>query len=104
MDAVSGHTPVGVGIRLMEMPSTYFRERCWVSCDPDEHSIAALIEHDGATQFLWASDYPHAVHTPDYLEDLEVLANQLPEGSRHQFLGDNVRELFRIGGRTAASL
>ncbi len=104
MDAVYGHTPIGVGMRLKEKPSTYFRDRCWVSCDPDEHSLAPLIERYGATQFLWASDYPHADHTPDYLEDLEVLANQLPEGSRHQFLGDNVRELFRIGGRTAASL
>jgi hypothetical protein len=33
-----------------------------------------LIQRFGATQFLWASDYPHADHTPDYLSDLEVLA------------------------------
>ncbi len=100
MDAVYGHTPIRVGMRLREKPSTYFQERCWVSCDPDEHSIAPLIEHYGATQFLWASDYPHADHTPDYLEDLEGLANQLPEGNRQRFLGDNVRQLFNIKGHT----
>jgi predicted TIM-barrel fold metal-dependent hydrolase len=98
MDAVYGHTPIGVGMRLAEKPSTYFRNRCWVSCDPDEHSIAPLIARYGATQFLWASDYPHADHTPDYLADLEVLANQMAEGDRHRFLGDNVRELFKISG------
>jgi predicted TIM-barrel fold metal-dependent hydrolase len=80
-------------------PSDYFRERCWISCDPDEHSIAPLIERYGAMPFMWASDYPHADHTPDYLEDLEILASNLPERDRRQFLGDNVRDLFKIEGR-----
>jgi len=99
MDAVYGHTPIGVGMSLKEKPSTYFQDRCWVSCDPDERSIAPLIERYGPTQFLWASDYPHADHTPDYLLDLEALAAQLPDENRHLFLGDNVRELFKIEGR-----
>ena len=34
MDAVYGHTPLGVGMSLKEKPSTYSRDRCWVSCDP----------------------------------------------------------------------
>jgi predicted TIM-barrel fold metal-dependent hydrolase len=99
MDAVYGHTPIGVGMALKEKPSDYFRERCWVSCDPDEHSIAPLIQRFGATQFLWASDYPHADHTPDYLSDLELLAGDLPEADCRRFLGENVRELFKIDGR-----
>jgi uncharacterized protein len=84
---------------LKEKPSDYFRDRCWVSCDPDERSIAPLIQRFGATQFLWASDYPHADHTPDYLSDLEVLAADLPQPDRRHFLGDNVRQLFKIEGR-----
>jgi uncharacterized protein len=99
MDAVYGHTPIGVGMPLKDKPSEYFRERCWVSCDPDEHSIAPLIAQYGATRFLWASDYPHADHTPDYLQDLEVLAGNLSEPNRRRFLGDNVRDLFKIKGR-----
>jgi hypothetical protein len=31
--------------------------------------------------------------------DLEALAAQLPDENRHLFLGDNVRELFKIEGR-----
>ena len=99
MDAVYGHTPIGAGMSLKEKPSTYFKDRCWVSCDPDERSIAPLIQRYGPTQFLWASDYPHADHTPDYLLDLEALAGQLPDENRHLFLGDNVRKLFKIEGR-----
>lgn len=101
MDAIYGHTPIGVGMALKDAPSTYFRERCWVSCDPDERSITPLIEHYGATQFMWASDYPHADHTPEYLKDLENLAHEMPEESRRRFLGDNVRELFKIRGRVS---
>ena len=101
MDAVAGHTPIGAGIGLKEKPSDYFRERCWVSCDPDEHTLAPLIARYGASQFLWASDYPHADHSPDYLEDLEGLVTSLPEGDRRRLLGENVRTLFAIKGRSA---
>jgi predicted TIM-barrel fold metal-dependent hydrolase len=102
MDAVYAHTPIGVGMSLKEKPSTYFQDRCWVSCDPDEHSLAPLIERYGPTQFLWASDYPHADHTPDYLVDLEMLARELPDENRNRFLGENVRELFKIEGHARA--
>jgi predicted TIM-barrel fold metal-dependent hydrolase len=99
MDAVYGHTPIGVGLPLAGTPSEYFRERCWVSCDPDERSIGPLMAQYGTSQFLWASDYPHADHTPDYLRDLEGLARDLPDTGRQQFLGDNARALFKIEGR-----
>lgn len=46
---------------------------------------------------MWASDFPHADHTPEYLTDLEELAGSFTdEGDRKRFLGDNARELFDI--------
>jgi uncharacterized protein len=45
---------------------------------------------------MWASDFPHADHTPEYINDLDELAAAFPEKSRRQFLGDNARELFGI--------
>ncbi|HET6915934.1 MAG TPA: amidohydrolase family protein, partial [Acidimicrobiales bacterium] len=78
-------------------PSDYFRDRVWISCDPDERTIPALADRFGADRFMWASDFPHADHTPEYLRDLEELASLLPDGTpRQQFLGDNCRELFQI--------
>jgi uncharacterized protein len=98
IDAVYGHTFIGTRVPLERKPSDYFRERIWISCDPDERTIPALAERFGADRFLWASDFPHADHTPEYLPDLEELAASFPnETDRQAFLGDNARALFDIG-------
>jgi predicted TIM-barrel fold metal-dependent hydrolase len=96
LDAVYGHTFLGTRVALEHKPSDYVRERVWISCDPDERSIAAMIDRFG-DRFMWASDYPHADHTPDYIDDVDELATSIPDGdARHRFLGDNVRELYDI--------
>jgi predicted TIM-barrel fold metal-dependent hydrolase len=98
IDAVYGHTFIGTRVPLERKPSDYFRERVWISCDPDERTIPSLAERFGADRFLWASDFPHADHTPEYLPDLEELAAAFPdEADRRAFLGDNARALFDIG-------
>jgi predicted TIM-barrel fold metal-dependent hydrolase len=97
IDAVYGHTFIGTRVPLERKPSDYFRDRVWISCDPDERTIPALAERFGADRFMWASDFPHADHTPDYLRDLEELASMFPDGDgRRRFLGDTCRELFHI--------
>ncbi|HEY3485008.1 MAG TPA: amidohydrolase family protein [Ilumatobacteraceae bacterium] len=96
IDAVFSHTFIGTRVPLQHKPSDYFRERVWISCDPDERSIPALAERFGVERFLWASDFPHADHTPEYVEDLNELAGMFPEADRRKFLGDNARELFEI--------
>src|SRR6478672_10026269 len=96
IDAVYGHTFIGTRVPLKDKPSDYFRERVWISCDPDERTIPALAERFGADRFMWASDFPHADHTPEYIADLEALASEFDEAARRQFLGDNARSLYRI--------
>jgi predicted TIM-barrel fold metal-dependent hydrolase len=95
IDAVFAHTFIGTRVPLQDRPSEYFRERCWISCDPDERTIPALVERFG-DRFMWASDFPHADHTPEYVDDLDALAACIPEPHRRQFLGDNARALFDI--------
>jgi predicted TIM-barrel fold metal-dependent hydrolase len=95
MDAVFAHTAIGNRVPLQTLPSDYFRSRVWVSCDPDERTIPALIERFG-DRFMWASDFPHADHTPSYTRDVDDLAGLLPEDARRPFLGDNARTLFNI--------
>jgi predicted TIM-barrel fold metal-dependent hydrolase len=97
IDAVFGHTFIGTRVPLERKPSDYFRERVWVSCDPDERTIPALIERFG-DRFMWASDFPHADHTPEYVDDLDDLALAIPEEHRAAFLGGNARSLFGIDG------
>jgi predicted TIM-barrel fold metal-dependent hydrolase len=95
IDAVYDHTFIGTRVPLAHKPSDYFRERVWISCDPDERTIPALVERFG-DRFMWASDFPHADHTPDYIDDLDELAAAFSTESRQKFLGDNARDLFQI--------
>jgi predicted TIM-barrel fold metal-dependent hydrolase len=95
IDAVYGHTFIGTRVPLEHKPSDYFRERVWISCDPDERTIPALVERFG-DRFMWASDFPHADHTPEYIDDLAGLADGLDEPARRAFLGNNARRLFGI--------
>ncbi|MEY2399135.1 MAG: uncharacterized protein QOJ00_2309 [Actinomycetota bacterium] len=102
MDGVYGHTVMGQNAPLKHKPSDYFRTQCWVSCDPDERMIPALGARYGFDRFMWASDFPHADHTPEYIFDLDELASMFPEGERRKFLGDNCRDLFKIDGASVA--
>jgi predicted TIM-barrel fold metal-dependent hydrolase len=95
IDAVYGHTFIGQRVPLERKPSDYFRDRIWISCDPDERTIPALVERFG-NRFMWASDFPHADHTPEYVLDLDELAGSFSEEGRAAFLGQNARDLFRI--------
>jgi predicted TIM-barrel fold metal-dependent hydrolase len=45
---------------------------------------------------MWASDFPHADHTPEYVDDLDELASAFSESDRAKFLGDNARHLFDL--------
>jgi uncharacterized protein len=96
IDAVYGHTFIGDRVPLEHKPSDYFRERCWISCDPDERTIPALAERFGVERFLWASDFPHADHTPEYIHDLNELVAAFPEDQRAAFIGGNARSLFKL--------
>jgi predicted TIM-barrel fold metal-dependent hydrolase len=100
IDAIYGHTFIGSRVPLKNKPSDYFRERIWISCDPDERMIPALAARYGADRFMWASDFPHADHTPAYIDDLTELAEAFPsDADRRLFLGDNARALFGIPAR-----
>jgi predicted TIM-barrel fold metal-dependent hydrolase len=97
MDTVYG-SPQGVTARqvMAEKPSFYFRRQCWISGDPDETSLAAIIPIVGADRFFWASDFPHPDHPPEYVPEVTRLAKQLPESARAGFLGENVLRAFGI--------
>ncbi|MDO9175568.1 MAG: amidohydrolase family protein, partial [Actinomycetota bacterium] len=96
IDAVYGHTFIGNRVPLQHKPSDYFRERIWISADPDERMVPALAQRYGVDRFLWASDFPHADHTAEYIHDLNELVGMFPEADRRKFIGDNARALFKL--------
>jgi len=70
MDAVYDSV-MGRGVPLKEKPSFYFRRNVWVSADPDEKSLPAMVNLCGSDRFFWATDFPHPDHTGNYIEELE---------------------------------
>jgi uncharacterized protein len=95
MDAVY-NSVMGRGVPLKERPSFYFKRNVWVSADPDEKALPAMVDLCGSDRFMWASDFPHPDHTGDYIEELEEMAAKMPEAGRRDVLGDNVRRVYNL--------
>jgi uncharacterized protein len=93
MDAVYA-TALGMTVQLKEKPSFYFKRNCWISGDPDERSLPAMVELCGADRFFWASDFPHPDHVPNYIAEVEELAAKLPAAARAKVLGENVMKVY----------
>jgi predicted TIM-barrel fold metal-dependent hydrolase len=95
-DAIFTGTPIAQTVRLKEKPSVYFKERCFISADPDERTIAGLMAHVGEDKFFWASDYPHPDHPGNYLEELQGLIAPMTEAGRRGILGANVAKAYGL--------
>ena len=74
----------------------YFRRQCFISGDPDETAAPFIIDHVGADNFMWATDYPHPDHPHTWVDDLTAFANRLTPPARAKVLGDNVRRIYRL--------
>jgi len=90
--------PLRVTMTLRDCPSTYVRRQCWISADPDEGSLPAVIAYVGADRFLWATDFPHSDHDANYMDELHELTTALDRSARRQLLGDNAARLYRLDG------
>lgn len=95
MDSVF-EMPQGKTIPLKDSPSSYFKRQCWISADPDETTLAAIIPLVGEDRFFWASDFPHPDHAPKYAGHMNRIAAQLPAKTRAALLGRNVLQAYGL--------
>ena len=95
-DAIFSGTTLGATVRLEEPPSYYCKRQCYISADPDERTIAALMPLVGEDKFFWASDYPHPDHPGNYLEELRHLTAPMTESGRRAILGENVARAYKL--------
>ncbi|MBF6569975.1 MAG: amidohydrolase family protein [Candidatus Binataceae bacterium] len=93
MDAVY-ESMFGRQLTLKEKPSYYFQRQCWISADPDERALPAMAQLCGADKFFWASDFPHPDHVGNYIDEVEQLAQRLPESARAGVMGANVMQVY----------
>jgi predicted TIM-barrel fold metal-dependent hydrolase len=87
-------TAMGRTVPLKEKPSFYFNRNCWISADPDERSLPAMVDLCGADKFFWASDFPHPDHVGNYIEEVEELAHKLKPDARAKVMGENVMKVY----------
>jgi uncharacterized protein len=95
-DAIFDGTTLGATVRLREKPSYYFKERCYISADPDERTIAGMMQLVGEDKFFWASDYPHPDHPGNYLEELKGMIAPMKDSGRRAILGENVASAYKL--------
>jgi uncharacterized protein len=95
MDAAFG-SYAGARVRSKEKPSFYFHRNIWISADPDERALPAMVELEGEDKFFWASDFPHSDHVTNYIEELEEMADKLSPSARPKVLGENVAKLYKL--------
>jgi predicted TIM-barrel fold metal-dependent hydrolase len=88
--------PLRVTLPLRDLPSAYVRRQCWISADPDERALPAVIDHVGDDRFLWATDYPHSDHGADYMDELRELGERLRPETRGRLFGANAAALYRL--------
>jgi predicted TIM-barrel fold metal-dependent hydrolase len=95
MDTVY-ESPQGRTVPLKEKPSFYFRRQCWISADPDETTLAAIVPLVGEDRFFWASDFPHPDHAPEYVGKVVQMVESLPESARRGILGTNALAAYGL--------
>jgi uncharacterized protein len=82
---------------LTMRPREYFRRQVFLTYEEDHLGIE-LLPHIGATNVLWASDYPHGDSTWPHSREAIVASGlgQLDEESRRLILWDNAAGLYNI--------
>jgi len=82
---------------LRKRPSEYFREQCYISMDPDESTLRAMVELGVERNVLWGSDYPHFDCTyPGVLAEVERALGVLSEGARNNILTENAIRFYGL--------
>ena len=82
---------------LKRKPSEYFLERCFVSVDPEERTLAAMVGLGADRCILWGSDYPHFDCTfPGLVEEVTEVCSTLPEVSRRRILEENTARFYGL--------
>lgn len=77
-------------------PSAYFNRQCWISCDPDERTLAATVSLIGDSRIVWASDYPHLDAREGPVSKFFATQTSLSEDNLRAIMQDNPRRLYGL--------
>src|SRR5262249_28696217 len=90
---------LGPGAHHEELPSTYWKRQCVVSCEAGEELIGCFVEHVGDDYLVMATDYPHADAAekfPDHTVGELANNTHVSEATRRKILWANPARLYGI--------
>lgn len=96
LDTEYKHRVREVADKVKMRPSEYFLRQCYVSCEPDEPYLGKVIDFIGEDNLLFASDYPHADHGPEIMDELVLLGGELSQLAFRKLLWDNPRAYYAL--------
>lgn len=89
----------GKAPRCPRRPSEYLRDgNIYVSCEPEEPSLAYTVQRFGADRILYPTDFPHELAYDEYREDLEEFKERedIPAEAVRAILWDNARRFYGL--------
>ena len=81
---------------LKMKPSEYFRRQCYISCEPDEDNLGAIVQAVGEDRILFASDYPHWDSTFPGAPKAILDRTDIGPEAKKKILGENALRLLGI--------
>lgn len=80
---------------LKKPPREYFLEQCYLTMDPDESTLGAMVALGVGNNVLWGSDFPHFDCTyPGVLKEVEQALSKLAENDKRNILTDNAVRFY----------
>ena len=78
-------------------PSEYFKRQCFISTDPEERSVDAVLAEVGPDHVVWASDYPHPdAHFPGAVAESLRTLSRVSETTRDKVLARTAARLYGL--------
>ena len=99
LDRLDGHVETWAKLlpAVRMKPSDYFRRQCFISTDPEDNVVDAVLRHVGDECVVWASDYPHPdAHFPGSVEESLGKMASVGETSRRKIFAENAARLYGI--------
>lgn len=83
------HLAGEVADTVRRKPSEYFRRQCFVSLEPGEPYLPALLDYIGSDNLIFGTDFPHLDHEAGIMEEVLGLRQHLPSDFVRKLLWDN---------------
>jgi predicted TIM-barrel fold metal-dependent hydrolase len=81
---------------LKQMPSEYFKERCFISVESDGELLHQVIEAVGDDNIVISTDYPHTDSNYPFSMDKFLSNERISPQTRRKILWDNCARLYGL--------